>query len=94
MITEITPQADQIGTLRATISELQAELKELEDGLKADGGDVYEGELFRVTVSWSDRKTTAWKAIAEKLGASKQMIAGNTKATPVTTLRCTSKLKS
>lgn len=93
-----TATADTIGTLRASIAGLQTELKYAEQSLKDDQSNnatdgTYEGELFRITISWADRKTTAWKAIAEKLEASKQMIAGNTKSKSIQTLRCTAKLK-
>ena len=83
---------DKIGTLRASIADLQAELKELETLAKGEGDGAYEGDLFRITISTSDRKTVAWKKIADKMGASNQMIAGNTSLTQVTALRCSSKL--
>lgn len=86
--------ADEIGTLRAAIAEQQAELKALEAEAKESGFGVINGELFRVSISWSDRKTIAWKAIAEKLGVSNQMIAGNTKKSEVCSLRCTARLKT
>ena len=85
---------DRIGTLRASIADIQSELKDLESIAKCEPAGSYEGELFRITISWTDRKTTAWKAIAEKLGASNQMIAGNSKETEVCALRCTARLKS
>lgn len=85
---------DDIGALRAEIADRQARLKELESYLRESGPGTYEGRLFRITVSVSARATTAWKTIAEKLGASRQLIQGNTKFTEVTSLRCTARLKS
>lgn len=84
---------DRIGTLRASIAELQAELKDLEGIAKCEPAGAYEGELFRITISWSDRKTTAWQKIAKDLGASNQKIAANTKQSEVCSLRCTARAK-
>ena len=98
-MTTCTSAADTIGTLRASIAELETELKFAEQSLKSDYTEhdtdgVYEGALFRVNISCANRKTTAWKAIATKLHASNQMIAGNSTTSPVTTLRCTAKVKA
>ena len=84
---------DDIGALRAEIADRQARCKELESYLRESGPGEYEGRAYRITVSVSERATTAWKAIAEKLGASRQIIKGNTKTSEVTTLRCTARLK-
>ena len=59
------------------------------DELKAEGVGVIEGDLYDATVYDSERKTTAWKKIAEKLGATVQMIAGNTKSTITTSVKVT-----
>lgn len=85
---------DDIGALRAEVADRQARLKELENYLRESGPGTYEGRMFRITVSVSERATVAWKAIAEKLGASRQMVKGNTQTSEVTTLRCTARLKS
>lgn len=83
--------ADKIGKKRAQIAKLQAELQDLESIAKDEGDGAYEGNLFRITVSTTDRATTAWKKIAEKLGASRQMIKANTTYSEVTTLRCSAR---
>lgn len=80
---------DQLGTLQVQIAELQAEEKALKDALKAEGVGTYEGDLYDATVFDSERPTTAWKRIAEKLNASKQMIAGNTKWSITTSVKVT-----
>lgn len=79
---------DKIGVTKAKIAELQKELKDLEELIKDEGVGAYEGQLYRCTVSFTDRATVAWKKIAEKLGASRQMIKANTTYSEVTTLRC------
>ena len=83
--------ADDIGRKRAEIAKLQKELQDLESVLKDGGPGAYEGQLYRVTVSFTDRATVAWKKIAEKLGASRQMITANTTYSEVTTLRCSAR---
>ena len=82
---------DRIGKKRAEIAKLQAELKDLESVVKDEGVGAYEGNLFRITVSETDRPTVAWKKIAEKLGASRQIITANTTYSEVTTLRCSAR---
>ena len=85
---------DDIGALRAEIADQQARCKDLESYLRESGPGEYEGRMFRITVSVAERATTAWQAIAKKMGASRQIIKGNTTTKEVTTLRCTSRLKS
>lgn len=83
--------ADQLGNLQAEIEAMRAQERELKDALIDEGLGTYEGDLYDATVFESDRPTTAWKAIATKLGASAQMIAGNTKRSIITSVRCTAK---
>ena len=78
---------DQLGTLQAEIAALQTQEKSLKDELKAEGVGTIEGELYDATVYDSERKTTAWKSIATKLGATAQMIAGNTKVNITTSVK-------
>lgn len=80
---------DQLGNLQAEIAALQTQEKGLKDELKAEGVGVIEGDLYDATVYDSERKTTAWKKIAEKLGATVQMIAGNTKVSITTSVKVT-----
>ena len=78
---------DQLGNLQAEIAALQTQEKSLKDELKAEGVGVIEGDLYDATVYDSERKTTAWKKIAEKLGATVQMIAGNTTKSITTSVK-------
>lgn len=78
---------DQLGTLQAEIAALQSQEKDLKDELKAEGVGVIEGDLFDATVYDSERKNTAWKSIATKLGATAQMIAGNTTKSITTSVK-------
>ena len=67
------------------ITEKMAELKKAQDAIKSQlvqqGAGQYDGTLGYVTVANAERSTVNWKGIAAKLGASNQMIAGNTKTT-------------
>ena len=86
---------DRLGEIAAEKAELAAEEKALKarlvDTAARTGQSSFEGEWFRATVSFSERATVAWKAIAEKLGASRQIIAGNTSTSEVTTVRVTAR---
>jgi len=82
---------DQLGTLQAEIAGLQAQEKELKQALIDEGVGIHDGDLFQANVIESERRNVAWKAIAEKLGASAQMIAGNTKVMIVTSVKVTAR---
>ena len=84
---------DTIGHLRAEKARVDAKLKKLEDQLKERGAGVYEGNLFRATVSVSDRPVTAWKKIAKKLDASRQLIRAHTRHTEVRSVNVRAKVK-
>lgn len=82
---------DQLGNLQAEIAALQVQETSLKDELKAEGVGTIEGDLYDATVFDSERKTTAWKKIAEKLGATAQMISGNTKFSITTSVKVTAR---
>lgn len=82
---------DQLGNLQAEIAALQTQETDLKDLLKAEGVGTIEGDLYDATVFDSERKTTAWKSIATKLGATAQMIAGNTKRSITTSVKVTAR---
>lgn len=67
------------------LSEKIAELKKAQDGIKSQlvqsGVGQQDGTYGYVIVADAERSTVNWKGIAAKLGASNQMIAGNTKTT-------------
>lgn len=72
---------DELGMKLADLAELQKEIKALKGQLidALDEGEAGEGDLFRAVHVHQETATVNWKAITEKLGASAQMIAGNTK---------------
>ena len=79
--------ADELGDLRAALKPLLECQKEIETRLKTSGEKEVNGSRYRVTVSISNRASTAWKKIAMALKPSAQRIAANTSHAPVTTLR-------
>jgi cell division protein FtsB len=87
--TNLTAAIDQLGDLQAQIAELTTRAKAIKDEIKELGDGAYEGELFRVTVSTSERETLDMAAVREKL--SPQFIRAHTNVTPVVTVRCVSR---
>ncbi len=77
-MSKIANTVDDLGRIKAEISDLEIRKTQLEDVLIATGDAEFEGRLFRATVSIYDRATVAWKKIAEKLNASRQIIKANT----------------
>ena len=81
---------DDLGVLQAQIAELEGKAKVIKDTLKAEGAGAYEGDLFRATVSVSDRETLDMKAVREKL--SPQFISAHTKVTSVACVKVSAKV--
>lgn len=73
--------ADQLGFIQAQIAELKAQEVLLRNELVEKIGDeqilTIEGELFQVTFSATHTVKTNWKAVAEKLRPSRQLIAAH-----------------
>lgn len=84
-MSNLTKTIDALGEIKAQI----AALKTKEDELKAALGDLdvgaYEGELFRLSISETNRETLDMKAVRAHL--SRQFIAAHTNVTPVRTLK-------
>jgi len=95
-LVEASPEAiaDHIGQLRADIDDLKKQLKGAEGLLfNLTGGDPAEGKLFRVVFTQGFKKVVNWKGIAEKLGASRQIVSANTKQSEVNRVVVTAKKK-
>ena len=79
------PIVDELGRVKA----MMANLAEREEALKAQlieaGPGAYEGALFRVTVSKSERANLDLEAVRSKL--SPQFLRAHTSYSPVTTVR-------
>jgi len=90
---DATKLPDELGQVRAEIKELQDIAKGIEALMKAGGDGVYEADLFRATVTTSERKTVNWQKIAKALEPSYQLVAGNTVWKEVITLKLTAQKK-
>ncbi len=80
--------ADEIGTLRAAIADLQGELKVLEDAVKYNGVTVMAGELFTVTVSEGTRKSVSYKGIVDLYAIPKDVMKRFTSSSTSSKLTC------
>lgn len=80
-----TPNIDRLGELLAQIADLTREAETIKATLREMGAGAYEGDLFRATVSVSERETLDMKAVREHL--SRQFIQAHTNVTPVTTVK-------
>ena len=84
-----TPNIDRLGELLAQIADLTREAETIKATLREMGDGAYEGDLFRATVSVSERETLDMKAVREHL--SRQFIQAHTNVTPVTTVKVVSR---
>jgi hypothetical protein len=84
-MSNLTSTIDALGHLKAQIADLQRQEKELREVLVENGPGAYEGDLFRATVSESERETLDMAAVREKL--SPQFIQAHTRVTEVTMVR-------
>jgi len=76
---------DALGELKAQIAALELKEKELKKALGDLNPGAYEGELFRLSISETERETLDMKAVREKL--SPQWMRAHTNVTNVRTLR-------
>ena len=84
-MTNLSKIIDDLGTLKARIADLETQEKALKQALADLTPGAYEGDLFRLSVSESERETLDMKAVREHL--SRQFIAAHTNVTSVRTLR-------
>ena len=76
---------DVLGEIKARVAELTAREAEVRAQLVKLGEGDYDGNMYRATVSMSEKHTLDMAAVREKL--SPQFIMAHTNATPVTTVR-------
>ena len=89
MSNNLTSAIDRLGVVKAQLAALKREEDELKAVLIEQGPGAYEGDLYRVTVSASERETLDMEAVRAHL--SRQFIAAHTNVTPVVTVRCTAR---
>ena len=75
----IAAKVDRLGALHAALATMKKEADTLRTELEDAGLDNIEGNLYRVNfAAVAGRTLTDWKTIAERLKASRQMIAAHT----------------
>jgi histidinol-phosphate/aromatic aminotransferase/cobyric acid decarboxylase-like protein len=75
----IAAKVDRLGVLHAALATMKKEADTLRTELEDAGLDNIEGQLYRVNfAAVAGRTLTDWKTIAERLKASRQMIAAHT----------------
>lgn len=75
---ELSAIVDRIAQLKAQISDLTQEEAALKAALVESGFDAINGTEHRAAISWTVKKTTDWRAIAERFEPSRQLIAAHT----------------
>ena len=84
---------DQLGKLMAKIKDLSNQEAELKALLKDSGEPVVEGRLYRATVSKSEVSSVDWRAVAEKLEPSRQLVAAHTTESERVALRVVARVR-
>lgn len=71
---------DQLGLAKVALAKAKREVEDLQDKVIAHYGlGQFEGEAYRVSVAeCNGRVSVDWKAIAAKLGPSRQLVAAYT----------------
>ena len=89
---ELAAAVDELAQIKARIADLTQREGIYKAFLIASERPAIEGTLHRVTVSQQQRTSTDWQVIAEKLGASRQLIAAHTTTgAPFFTVKVTGK---
>jgi hypothetical protein len=75
----IAAKVDELGALHAALANMKRKADQIRTELEDAGLDSIEGQLYRVNfAAVAGRTLTDWKTIAERLKASRQLIAAHT----------------
>jgi hypothetical protein len=75
----IAAKVDELGQLHAAMADMKRKAEQIRTELEDAGLDNIEGNLYRVNfAAVAGRTLTDWKTIAERLKASRQLIAAHT----------------
>ena len=78
---------DQLGAIKAQQAAAKRIADKLVDQLIDAKVTEVDGAMFRATISTHDVESIDWKAIAEKLNPSRQLVVGNTSTKERTTVK-------
>ena len=85
----IAAYIDEAGALDAEIKSLTKQLDAIKAKIKENGAGDFGGFSFNAKVIESERVTIDWKAVAEKLNPSYQLITAHTSSAVVQSIRFT-----
>ena len=85
---------DELGVLKAALSELKSQESDLKEILKNAGRGVIEGNLFRCSIHTQPRPSINWKGIALKYDIPQRVIDRFTTRGICTTVRISAKVAS
>lgn len=80
---------DELGRIQAQIAELRIREKELKGEIFATGDT--EGDLFKAAIIEAERRQVDWKAIAQKLNPSHQLVRAHSVTKTVTSIKVTAR---
>ena len=84
-------EVDQLGILLAQIVDLETQAEVIKNNLKNAGEGHVEGNLYKSSVTLSQRKTVDNKAVYAELNVPAELIEKHTKTTAVITLKVTAR---
>lgn len=87
LTSDLFAQIDQAGAISAEIKALEKQLETLKATIKAHGTGKHAGFVFQAHVIESSRETIDWRAIAEKLEPSRQLVTAHTSHAIVQSIR-------
>ena len=91
----LSATVDQLAEIKAHISTLQTREAELKEILATAGPDIVEGTQHRAAISWQAKTAINWRAIAEHLKPSRQLITAHTSTgAPFAVIRLSAKKTS
>ena len=85
---------DELGALIAEKNDLLKREKDLKAKLADHGAGGYDGDLYRATVAITKGTTVNWKAIAQKLKPSRQLVQAHSKPSVTTRVTVKSRLST
>jgi len=88
---EKTTSVDTLGLLLAQIAELESKANQIKQSLKEEGAGVYEGSMYKANVIISNRATVDFKQVFAEYSVPAEIIARNTKAQEIITVKLTSR---
>jgi hypothetical protein len=84
-------QVDTLGLLLAQQADLTAKIDAIKANLKEEGQGIYEGAMYKANVIVSTRSTVDFKQVFAECSVPAEVVARNTKAQEIITVKLTSR---